>query len=157
MYVKKKNWTLPDALRALRKARGWSQARLARELKRSITALASWEQGLHEPHAEVCEKLAALCDGELSAFFAHRADLAPEPLPRSARSAPASRRNPSRAADRLTAVENQLAELAASFQRLEAKLTSVLASPGIAPGVTVRPATRISSTQHEKIRRAQKV
>ena len=64
-----------DAVRALRKKLGWTQRRLASELRKSEHTVKRWEMGIREPSPEILEKLAALASGRLSRFFAERVGL----------------------------------------------------------------------------------
>lgn len=64
-------------IRSLRKKLSLSQAKLARLLDLTPTAVAAWEQGLNEPSESNYLRLARLCDGELSEFFSGRAGVLP--------------------------------------------------------------------------------
>ena len=69
-----------DAIRALRKQLGWTQRRLADELRKSEHTVKRWEMGIRDPSFELLEKLAALSRGRLARFFAVKAGLPREAL-----------------------------------------------------------------------------
>ncbi len=53
---------------------------LAKALRKTETTVKRWEMELHRPLPDTCEKLAALCDGELSQFFARHAGIPSDEL-----------------------------------------------------------------------------
>lgn len=64
---------VPAAIKGLRKARRWTQARLAAELQCGVSTVANWEQGLFEPRPSLYSRLAKLTpEGDLRQFFAER-------------------------------------------------------------------------------------
>lgn len=79
--------TFRDALITLREQRGWTQIQLAVRLRQRENTVIRWELGLRHPSKELCEKLALLCDGEPSRFFAKKAGLPEEDIEYLSRSA----------------------------------------------------------------------
>ena len=80
--------TIPEALKLLRKQRGWTQRQLAAELRKAEGTVKHWEMGIREPSAEICEKLGALSTTlDLADYWAEQAGLPPysgsglQPLP----------------------------------------------------------------------------
>ena len=70
--------TIPQALKLLRKQRGWTQRQLASELRKAEGTVKHWEIGIREPSAEICEKLGALSTTlDLADYWAERAGLPP--------------------------------------------------------------------------------
>ena len=70
--------TTSEALKLLRKQRGWTQRRLAAELRKAEGTVKHWEIGIREPSAEICEKLGALATTmDLADYWAERAGLPP--------------------------------------------------------------------------------
>jgi transcriptional regulator with XRE-family HTH domain len=70
--------TIPQALRLLRKQRGWTQRQLAAELRKAEGTVKHWEIGIREPSAEICEKLGALSTTlDLADYWAEQAGLPP--------------------------------------------------------------------------------
>ena len=70
--------TIPEALKRLRKQRGWTQRQLAHELRKAEGTVKHWEMGLREPSSEICEKLGALSTTlELADYWAECAGLPP--------------------------------------------------------------------------------
>lgn len=70
--------TIPEALKLLRKQRGWTQRQLATELRKAEGTVKHWEIGIREPSAEICEKLGALSTTlDLADYWAERAGLPP--------------------------------------------------------------------------------
>jgi transcriptional regulator with XRE-family HTH domain len=67
-----------ERIRELRNSLKLSQAKLARRLDLTPTAVSAWEQGLNEPSESNYLKMARMCDGELSVFFATHAGIKPE-------------------------------------------------------------------------------
>ncbi len=149
--------------RLARSGRPCSQSRLAAQLGVSTTTVAAWEQELYEPEAINFLRLAQLCDGTLSEFFARRAGLAPGEAGYAARSARAGARRPARwgraapgeagRLDRLATIEALLRELLATLRRLEARLAPA-AAPGpaaaAASGVTVREPIAIAAQEQKE-------
>lgn len=146
--------------RLARSGRPCSQSRLAAQLGVSTTTVAAWEQGLYEPEAINFLRLAQLCDGTLSEFFARRAGLAPGEAGYAARAARAGAKRPARwsraapgEADRLATIEALLRELLATLRRLEARLAPA-AAPGpaaaAASGVTVREPIAIPAQEQKE-------
>jgi transcriptional regulator with XRE-family HTH domain len=72
--------TTPEALKILRKQLGWTQKRLAAHLRKNEHTVKRWEMGLFEPNNDAFEKLAGMCDGELSEFFARKAGISEHAL-----------------------------------------------------------------------------
>lgn len=56
---------MPDGawIREIRKARGWSQARLGEEVGVSQPMISQWERGNMEPAPEIAERIQALAAG----------------------------------------------------------------------------------------------
>jgi len=70
--------TIPQALKLLRKQRGWTQRQLASELRKAEGTVKHWEIGIREPSSEICEKLGALSTTlDLADYWAERAGLPP--------------------------------------------------------------------------------
>lgn len=70
--------TIPEALKLLRKQRGWTQRQLAAELRKAEGTVKHWEIGIREPSAEICEKLGALSTTlGLADYWAEQAGLPP--------------------------------------------------------------------------------
>ena len=68
----------PEALKLLRKTLGWTQKRLAQELRKAEGTVKHWEIGIQEPSKEVWEKLGALApDLDLADYCGKRAGLPP--------------------------------------------------------------------------------
>jgi transcriptional regulator with XRE-family HTH domain len=65
-----------EALKKLRKKLGWTQKRLAQELRKAEGTVKHWEIGIQEPSKEVWEKLGALApDLDLADYCGQRAGL----------------------------------------------------------------------------------
>ncbi len=63
-----------EAIKALRKERGYTQVSLARELQKTETTIRRWEIGIHEPPPDTLLRLAGLTNApELKHFFAQAA------------------------------------------------------------------------------------
>lgn len=68
--------TIPEALKLLRKQRGWTQRQLAAELRKAEGTVKHWEIGIRAPSVEICEKLGALSTTlDLADYWAERAGL----------------------------------------------------------------------------------
>ena len=65
-----------EAVKGLRRQRGWTQRTLATELGVSPGAVANWEQGTREPEPDIAAKMAGFCDGEPSDVLAQQAGIA---------------------------------------------------------------------------------
>ena len=85
--------TTAQALKRLRERLRWTQRGLATELRKTVTTVARWEAGARNPSPEIYEKLAGLCEGELSEFFAAKAGVSGL-VPESNQPARARRREP---------------------------------------------------------------
>jgi transcriptional regulator with XRE-family HTH domain len=69
-------FSTPEALKLLRKKLGWTQKRLAQELRKAEGTVKHWEIGIQEPSKEVWEKLGALApDLDLADYCGKRAGL----------------------------------------------------------------------------------
>lgn len=77
-YRSQEKMTIPEALKLLRKQRGWTQRQLATELRKAEGTVKHWEIGIREPSAEICEKLGALSTTlDLADYWAEQAGLPP--------------------------------------------------------------------------------
>lgn len=61
------NLDIPELVRKIRQARGWSQERLAHEIGISFTTVSNWERGKRIPQPYLLRRLCELA-GELSSW-----------------------------------------------------------------------------------------
>ena len=71
---------IQEAIRALRRERGWTQRQLAAELGKTVPTVSHWEQNVYQPPPDTLLRLAALAqDMEIAEYFRSTAGGTAEP------------------------------------------------------------------------------